>query len=315
MNSVLHIRIDSPSYKSDAIERGFIANNFRYNSINWQQLRFSYGIEEVRKRVIETARQLKPTIIFCHLQNAEIFDLYTWKELSKYGFVINYTFDVRFADKIEWMYDAAKFIGHTFFACMEDVGNCKIRGIENVSQLHSSCDMELFKPLCKNIYAFDVVFCGNRYDNTNLNFPLAEERQRMIELLEEKYYSRFMCYGLGQKGGLIQPEVEANVYNFSRIAINQNNFNLNGYTSDRLWRIMSSGTFCLTKYFKGIEDIFEKGVDLDWWSTFDELISLIDFYLGDDAERLAVAKNGTNKVRKNHTWADRILSIIKTCDI
>lgn len=53
MNSVLHIRIDSP-YKSDAIERGFIANNFRYNSINWQQLRFSYGIEEVRKRVIKT---------------------------------------------------------------------------------------------------------------------------------------------------------------------------------------------------------------------------------------------------------------------
>ena len=63
-------------------------------------------------------------------------------------------------------------------------------------------------------------------DNTNLNFPLAHQRQRMIEKLEQRYGQNFMVYGHGQKGGLIKPDVESSVYNFSKIAINQNNFSL-----------------------------------------------------------------------------------------
>lgn len=309
---VLHLRIDSlPGYKSDAIERAFVDIGFEYVGFNWQPYRFEHGTEKLRQHVLDLSKNEKPELIFAHIQNKEIFDIETWKQLSKLGFVINYTFDVRYASEMDWMYEVASLVGYSFFGCQEDVRNCEIRGIKNVSSIHSSCDMELFKPSGKTgLYAFDVVFCGNRYDNTNLNFPLAEDRQTMIEILTQQYGSRFMPYGLGQKGGLLRPESEVNVYNYSKIAVNQNNFYLHGYTSDRLWRIMASGAFCLTAYFPGIEDVFKKGVHLDWFENYDEMIEKIETYLADDKERLAIAKCGCNYVGENHTWKNRISEII-----
>ncbi len=312
---VLHIRIDSPGFNSNAIAKAFTELGYEYYPLNWQQSRFLNGVELMRTFVINEAVRLNPDIIFCHIQNSDAFDIQTWKSLSEVGKVINYTFDVRYASEINWMYEVAPHIHHTFFACSEDVRNCKVIGIENTSQIHSSCDMDLYKSLGKELYAFDVVFCGNRYDNTNLNFPLAEERQQMIEFLSQNYPSTFMPYGLGQKGGLIPGGTEVNVYNFSRIAINQNNFDLHDYTSDRIWRIMSSGCFCLTKYFPGIEKVFRKEVHLDWWNNFDELKLLIDFYLENQAERKSIAEVGMNYVRWNHTWTYRIAEMFKTCNV
>jgi len=312
MKKVLHLRIDSPGYNSDAMQRAFIATGYEYFSMDWQRERFSNSVEYVRKKAIEMAAEIKPTWIFCHLQNAEIFNAETWQELSKHGFVINYSFDVRQPEKMQWMYDAAPLIGHTFFGCMEDVWICNAKEIYNVSAIHSSCDMELYKPKRGQMnFAFDVVFCGNRYDNTNLNFPLAQERQQMISYLEENYKHKFMCYGLGQKGGMIRPEVEASVYNYSRIAISQSNYFLNEYSSDRIWRIMASGTFCLCKYFPGIEKIFQKEIDLYWWVTLDELKTLIDYYLCEYNERNEIAATGRKKVVQYHSWEARIKEMEK----
>jgi len=304
---VLHLRIDSlPGYRSDAIEKGFRELGFDYTGFNWQPYRFEHGTENLRKFVVELAGYEKPDIVFAHVQNPEVFDLETWSLLSERGFVINYTFDVRKVEKQKWMYEVAKIVGHTFFACKEDVANCRVEGIQNVSHIHSSCDMELFQPAeRRNLYAFDVVFAGNRYDNTNLDFPMAQYRQNMIQTLEACGH-KFMPYGLGQRGGLLRPEQEVNVYNFSKICINQNNFYLHGYTSDRLWRIMASGSFCLTHHFPGIEKVFERGVHLDWFENFDEMLDLVDKYLKDDEERKAIARVGCNYVRENHTWKNRI---------
>lgn len=316
MSSVFHIRLDSnPGYRSDGIQRAFLENGFDYVGFDWQKNRYEFGVEKMREELLKQAALFNPVLIFAHIQNPEALDELTWKALANIGYVIHYTFDVRFAAEMEWMYELAPMLGHTFFACSEDVRNCEIKGIRNVSQIHSSCDMELFKHQGKYVYAFDVSFVGNRYDNVDINFPKAKERQEMIEVLEEKYPSRFMAYGLGQKGGLIAPPVEANVYNYSRIAINQNNFDLHDYTSDRLWRIMASGAMCLTKYFPGIEKIFQKEVHLDWFNTLDEMTELADYYLKDENERRAVAEVGMNYVRENHTWTDRIEEMLKTCDI
>lgn len=307
--SVLHIRIDSaPGYNSDAIERAWVEHGYTYFGFNWQQYRFSHGVEMLRRKVINLAEEIQPTIIFAHIQNGEALDLETWKALGKIAYTINYTFDVRDGDRMNWMHEIVPFIGHTYFADYTSVEKCVYK---NVSHCHSSCDMELYKNQRKGIYAFDVVFCGNNYVGTNLNFPLAEERQKMIEFLYENYGNSFMAFGLGQKGGLIQPEAEANVYNLSKIAISQNNYDLPGYTSDRLWRIMSCGTFCLAKHYEGIED--DLGDNVVTWKTFDELKDKIDRYLINFGnERELLAKRGSEYVRANHRWYDRIGQIIRT---
>lgn len=312
--SVLHIRIDSPpGYKSDAIAAAFVELGFEYFGVDWHRLNYQFGKDIMRKMIREKVDEVKPDLVFAHIQNPEALDEETWDYLVRNSFVIHYTFDVRQSEEMQWMYDLASKVNYTFFASMEDVSRCKVRGIENVGHSHSSCDMNQYKPLGKNIYAFDVVFVGNKYDSSNLKFPLAAQRQEMISVIDEKYNNRSMIYGLGQRGGMIQPDVEANIYNFSRISLSQNNFNLTNYTSDRLWRIMASGSFCLTAYFPGIERIFEKEIHLDWFNDFDEMVRLIDFYLSDDKERKSIAECGMNFVRENHTWRHRIEDMLNTC--
>jgi len=311
--SVLHIRIDSaPGYNSDAIEKAWKEHGYDYFGFKWQEYRFNHGIDALRKQVVKLAEEIKPTLIFAHIQNGEVLDLEIWRALSNISYTINYTFDVRDEGRMNWMYDIAPIIGHTFFADLTHVYECNhILNIFNVSHCHSSCDMELFKNNSRGLYAFDIVFCGNNYVGTNLNFPLAKERQQMIDFLFENYGGSFMAYGLGQKGGLIPPEAEANVYNLSKIAISQNNFDLPGYTSDRLWRIMSCGTFCLAKHYDGVDEDF--GDSLVTWKTLDDLKSKIDRYLINSGhERDLMAQRGSEYVRNNHRWTDRIKQIIDT---
>lgn len=315
MKSILHLRIDSPGYDSNAIEQAWREAGYEYFSMEWQSIRFNDGIESLRSQAIELARQLKPTLIFAHIQLPEIFDLETFKELQKHGDVINFTFDVRVFEKTKWMYEAAPHIRHTFFACDEDVVYCKSKKIINVSCVMSSCDMELYKPKKVASYAFDVVFVGNKYVGSNLDFPLAQERQDMIAFLEKHYGPRFRAFGLGQEGGMIKQEAEANVYQYSKIAISQNNFERRQYTSDRIWKIMASETFCLSRFFPGMENIFKKEIDLDWWENLDELKDLLDFYLAHDQERETVAQTGSQLVRSSHRWQDRVAQIEKVLEV
>jgi hypothetical protein len=303
MKSVFHIRIDSPSYSSLPIQKAFVDNGFAYNGIDWQAHRFNYSIEHLRETLIKRVKELKPTVVFAHIQNPEALDIATWQALADMSFVINYTFDVRSHEQSKWMYDVAKIIGYSYYACLEDV---YAAGLERSNILMSSCDMGLFMPRPTLRQAFDVTFVGNKYVGTNLDFPEAEHRQQMISVLQDKYKYRFGCFGLGQKSGMIKMDVEANVYTQSKIAISQNNFQRHLYTSDRIWRIMASGTFCLTRYFPGIESIFEKGKHLDWFTNFEEMTSLIDYYLSDDSKRKKIASVGCRFVRTEHSWTKRI---------
>lgn len=314
MKRVLFVCIDSPGYNSDGMAAAFKEVGFRtVIRFNWQQHRFNFGILGVRQKMIELAIENAPDLIFLHIQNREILDEETAKELQSIAPTVNYTFDVR--ENIDWYKKVAPYIAHTFFACDDDVWSCKIDDINNVSCIQSSCDYSWYRklPLPKK-QTPEVVFIGNNYENTRQNFEGAAERQRMIEFLYDNLGDRFAAYGLGQKNGMVNPQQEINIYNQSRIAICQNLMYRISYVSDRIWRIMGTGCFCLTKKFEGIENIFQKEVHLDWWKTFNELESLIEFYLFEEKEREAIAQIGTNYVRENHTWAHRwkkVLEVIK----
>jgi Glycosyl transferases group 1 len=315
MKKILHIANVAPQYSADGIKKGFIDNGYEYVMFNWQEERFSLrSLILMRKKLIELALAEKPDLIFAHVQNQEAFDDTTWQILSNIGFVVNYTFDVRTTEESEWLYALAPKIGLTLFACFEDVFTCRDRGIENVGVLQSSIDMDWYKKI-EVEKKYDVSFIGNNYLNTNLNFELPQERYDMVQFLKQNYGKRFLYEGMNwEQSKIVNPQQEVEIYNQSKIAINQNNFDRVGYTSDRLWRIMACGCFCLTKYFVGIENLFVRGVHLDWWEDFEQLKELIDFYLGDDDKRNWIASTGMELVRTQHNWTNRIAELKKLVD-
>jgi hypothetical protein len=318
MKKVLHIALIAPQYTADGIKKGFVDNGYEYVQFNWQSERFNFGIEGMEKHLVEKSLSERPDLIFIHIQHDEVLekvlDETTLQILNNIGFVVNYTFDVRVPEEMEAMYRIAGKVGLTLFASHEDVFECKARGIENVEVMQSSVDMNWYKKI-EIEKKYDVSFIGNNYLNTNLNFELPRERYDMVKFLEKNYGNKFLCQGMNwETSKVVNPQEEIEIYNQSKIAINQNNFDRIGYTSDRLWRIMACGCFCLTKHFIGIENFFVRGVHLDWWEDLDQLKELIDFYLDDNDKRNWIAESGMDLVRAQHSWTNRIAELKKLVD-
>ena len=61
-----------------------------------------------------------------------------------------------------------------------------------------------------------------------------------------------------------------------------------------------------------LTDYFTIGVDLEAYSSMDELVDKCAYYLAHDDERLQIARNGYEKVSASHTYPHRIREMLKT---
>jgi hypothetical protein len=84
-----------------------------------------------------------------------------------------------------------------------------------------------------------------------------------------------------------------------------------GYTSNRLYNILSAGGFCLTLYYPGIEDQFENHKHLVWFETPEEAVRLAKYYLKHPKERKKIAKAGKRHYNKHHTGKKRLETMKK----
>lgn len=84
------------------------------------------------------------------------------------------------------------------------------------------------------------------------------------------------------------------------------------YTS---WRrplnSMASGAFHLTRYFPGLETVFENGKHLVWFNSIPKAVELIEYYLVHDEEREKIAEAGRLEVLAHHTWDKRIEEMLQ----
>lgn len=78
----------------------------------------------------------------------------------------------------------------------------------------------------------------------------------------------------------------------------------------RAMDIMGCGGFLLTNYQADFEEFFEAGVDYVYYTDNYDLMNKVDYYLSHPEEREAIARNGYQKVRDNHTYGHRIREIL-----
>ena len=91
-------------------------------------------------------------------------------------------------------------------------------------------------------------------------------------------------------------------------------FNTNRVYMYTSWRrplnSMACAAFHLTRYFPGLEEVFENGRHLVWFRSIPEAIELIEYYLVHDEERERIAGVGRQEVLANHTWDHRIADML-----
>lgn len=272
---VLFAAIVAPTFSPDGMRKGFEQLGFHVEQFNWQAIKFECGVDGMCDRLIGKANMVQPDLIFLHLQNPDTIDVDTAKALQEIAPTVNYTFDIR--HDISWYKEIGRHIEFTYFGSMEDVNECKAEGINNVGIMQSSCDYDIYKPIGQRIECPEIIFIGNNYVGTNLDFPLAQHRQDMIAFLKEKYGDRFGSYGLRQEHDrFINVHEEVLLINSTKVVISQNNFDREQYTSDRLWRILACGKMPIIHKTKGIEDVTKKLLPFCMWDNFDRLIEVID---------------------------------------
>lgn len=313
MKTVLHIALIAPGgYTARPFSKAFLDNGFsHYEIFDYQLQNYNFGKDKMQQLLIERAERMKPDLIFMQIQNSEAIDVDTYHRLANISFTVNFTFDYRNNEKTQWLYNLVPILGLVCFSSQDDVDECLRRGHENVMLLQSSFDEEVYKSPGR-VERSGIVFIGNNTEHTNLGFELSKDRREMVDMLHREFPEQFVVHGMGWSiGVLADQKTEVEAYQKSLIVINQNHFYRDGYTSDRLWRAMACGAFVLTKYFKGVEKMFDRFAFIDWWKDLPELKAKVQHYLVNPNLAVQIGAFGHQRVDGLHRWSNRIGEMIQ----
>jgi hypothetical protein len=306
MKKALLIKLEAPSYSSIGMETAF-KEYFEVRSIDWQRIRFSgglNGLDILWEIILNQCISFMPNIIFCQFQKSEVLTVDQWKRLADFGFVINYTEDVR--ENISWYENVAPHIGLTVFTNLDDVNRFKY---DNVGYMMVAYNHLWYKPQPKTEKDYgDIVFVGNNYVGNSLKFPCAQERQDMIKFMKGVFGDKFQAYGMGQENQMLSPAQVIEAYNNCKVVITQNNFHRTGYCSDRGINAMGCGAIVIHQHFNGIEEMFCQNPYLYTWKTFKELSEQCEFILS--FPTFNVRQKIAFYTRINHSWLNRVKFII-----
>lgn len=79
----------------------------------------------------------------------------------------------------------------------------------------------------------------------------------------------------------------------------------------RIFDIMGCGGFCMTNYQAELSELFEIGVDLEAYSSLEELVDKCSYYLTHNDERKQIALNGYRKVKEYNGYVNRMVEMVK----
>ena len=102
------------------------------------------------------------------------------------------------------------------------------------------------------------------------------------------------------------------IFKCSKINLNITLRSIKSGVPQRALDIMGCGGFLMSNYQPELAEYFIPGEDLVLYDSVDDLIQKIDYYLSHEEERLQIAKNGYEKVKRYHTYDTRLTEILNT---
>ena len=187
-------------------------------------------------------------------------------------------------------FDAVFLCNKTYLKGYEDRFNCPAFYMPQCGSL---------EPIGKSeVVDWDVIFIGNFDSKYHLN------RADILNKIKEKNKVKIIS------GNTNNTHNMGFLYKNSSfcLAISPQ---YDGYTSNRLYNILSYGGFCLTLYFPGIEDLFENHKHLVWFKEPEEANEIIDYYYSHPRKYAKIKKQGREHYLKNHTPEHRIEAMFR----
>jgi spore maturation protein CgeB len=132
-----------------------------------------------------------------------------------------------------------------------------------------------------------------------------QERRNLLRAAAAKFKVDLFTQGsiedipsVNINGGVEYCEEMPRVFRNSKINLNITTRSITSGVPLRVFDILGSGGFCLTNYQAGIAEHFKDGRDLVMYSSPEDMLDKIEYYLSNDKERTAIAVNGHEKVKE-----------------
>ena len=100
------------------------------------------------------------------------------------------------------------------------------------------------------------------------------------------------------------------VFHQSKINLNFTIRNIRSGIPLRVWDVLGAGGFLLTNFQAEIPQYFENGKDLVYFESIADMSRKADYYIIHEDERMQIAQNGYEKVKKYHSYESRLKQII-----
>ncbi|MBD5444468.1 MAG: glycosyltransferase [Lachnospiraceae bacterium] len=120
----------------------------------------------------------------------------------------------------------------------------------------------------------------------------------------------FQMPNLNNRGRVDNYQEMPLVFKQSKINLNISLRSIKSGIPQRAFDIMGSGSFLISNYQNDFLDYFTPGEDFDIYDSKTDLINKIDYYLSHDDERMAIARNGHDKIAIAHTYCHRVREML-----
>ena len=139
------------------------------------------------------------------------------------------------------------------------------------------------------LYQSDVAFIGKPNTPERVEFMQALTKQFDLKL----WGSGWQKYGLRAVATDVYTAEYRQICAGSKVILGWNvDPTVELYFSNRTWYTLGCGGFLLTAYSPGLEEIFGRGKELDWFESIEECCDKISYYLQHDEERRKIAAAG-----------------------
>jgi spore maturation protein CgeB len=101
----------------------------------------------------------------------------------------------------------------------------------------------------------------------------------------------------------------------SKINLNLTNLPIKSGLPLRIFDLMACGGFVLSNYQIEIPELFVPDEDIVLYESIPDMLNKIEYYLSHDEERKAIAKNGYEKVKKYHSYDERLKLMFEVCGL
>lgn len=102
------------------------------------------------------------------------------------------------------------------------------------------------------------------------------------------------------------------IFHLSKINLNMTSKPIISGLPLRIFDIMGCGGFVMSNYQYEIPEYFEIGAEIETYKSIEELVDKCEYYLGHEEARQRIALNGYRKVCEEHTYAHRIMQMIRS---